>query len=82
MEVEVAEKGKTATGKARRKTAYAEAFIKDGTGVVTINGKPIQDYYGDTFFRVEALKPLVITDSSGLYDVAIQAYGSGSQGQS
>lgn len=47
-----------------------------------VNGKLIQDYFGETYHRVEALKPLVFTDSSGLYDVTINAYGSGLKGQS
>lgn len=60
----------------------AEVSIFSGTGIVKINGKPIQDYFGDTYYRVETLKPLVITDSSGLYDINFRVRGSGSQGQS
>ena len=56
--------------------------MKRGTGVVTVNGKPIQDYFGDVFFRVEALKPLVFTDTSGQFDVKFKVRGSGQKGQS
>jgi small subunit ribosomal protein S9 len=67
---------------ARRKKALAQVKVKKGTGVVTINGKPIQDYFGDTYYRVETLKPLVFTDTSGLYDLKFNVFGSGLKGQS
>ena len=68
-------------GYAQRKTAECEVFITKGTGYVTVNGKPLQDYFGDVFPRVQALKPLVFTDTSGLYDIKFRVVGSGSQGQ-
>ncbi len=82
IEVQTFEKGTTANGRARRKTAYAEVQIKSGTGVVKVNGKNIQDYFGNTYYRVEALKPLIITDTSGLFDIRMKVYGSGLHGQS
>lgn len=58
----------TAYGHAKRKTSESEVFLKVGTGKVTINGKLIQDYFGDTMYRVETIKPFVFTDTSGMYD--------------
>jgi small subunit ribosomal protein S9 len=53
-----------------------------GPGRVTINGKNIQDYFGDIFFRVEALKPLIFTSNSGQYNLKFSVYGGGQKGQS
>jgi small subunit ribosomal protein S9 len=69
-------------GKARRKRAYAQVKVKPGTGVVTINGKNIQDYFGDTYYRVETLKPLAFTGTSGTLDIKFQVFGGGQKGQS
>ena len=53
-----------------------------GIGRITINGKLIQDYFADTMFRAETLKPFVFTDTSGLYDAEFHVAGSGQAGQS
>lgn len=42
----------TAFATAKRKTARCEVFITKGTGLVTINGISIQDYYADVYCRV------------------------------
>lgn len=48
-------------GHAKRKSSEAEVFVKHGTGMVTINGESISDYFADTYHRVEALKPLIFS---------------------
>ena len=66
----------------KRKKSEAEVYLQPGTGVVTVNGKCIREYFVDTYHRVEALKPLIFTETAGDYDLEINVIGGGLQGQS
>lgn len=39
-------------GTAKRKSSESEVYVKHGTGVVTINGENIADYFADPYHRV------------------------------
>ena len=68
-----------ATG--RRKTSTARAFLASGSGVLTVNGKAIEDYFGRETARVVARQSL---DGSGLadsVDIRITVRGGGNGGQ-
>ena len=52
LEKKIKEGKHESMGYAQRKTAECEVFITKGTGYVTVNGKPLQDYFGDVFPRV------------------------------
>ncbi len=68
-----------ATG--RRKTSTARAFLTSGSGVMSINGKPIEEYFGRETARVVARQSL---DKSGLadsVDIRITVKGGGNGGQ-
>lgn len=69
-------------GHAKRKSAEAEVFVKHGTGVVTINGESISDYFSDTYHRVETLKPLIFSETAGQYDLDFVVVGGGLHSQS
>ena len=69
-------------GTAKRKSSEAEVFIKHGPGNVTINGESISDYFADTYHRVEALKPLIFSETAGLYDLEFNVVGGGVHSQS
>jgi small subunit ribosomal protein S9 len=49
---------------------------------VTVNGENIADYWADTYYRVEALKPLVFSETAGQYDIEFNVVGGGLHGQS
>lgn len=70
-----------ALGTGRRKTAVARVRLKDGTGVVTINGRPLNEYCVTPRDRNSVLAPLKATDLLGKVDVAAKAHGGGSTGQ-
>ncbi len=68
-----------ATG--RRKTSTARAFLTSGSGVMSVNGKPIEEYFGRETARVVARQSL---DKSGLadsVDIRITVKGGGNGGQ-
>jgi small subunit ribosomal protein S9 len=68
-----------ATGK--RKTAIARTWLKSGSGAVTINNRSLEDYFPLESARMELLKPLVMTNNVGKYDVKVTVIGGGPSGQ-
>ncbi len=68
-----------ATGK--RKTAIARTWLKPGTGEVIINNRPIDDYFRLEIARVDLMKPFVLTNTLGSYDVKVRVMGGGISGQ-
>jgi small subunit ribosomal protein S9 len=69
-----------ATGK--RKTAIARTWLTPGSGDVTINNRPIDDYFKIEAAKTEMLQPFVITNTAGKYDVKVRVLGGGVSGQS
>jgi len=66
----------------RRKTAIARTWVKPGNGIVTINDRPLEDYFKLESAKTEMLLPFVITNTSGKYDVRVRVLGGGVNGQS
>lgn len=69
-----------ATG--RRKTSAARVFLKNGTGKVTVNGKPLEQYMPTPTARTCVTTPFLITDTKNQYDARITVTGGGVTGQS
>ncbi|MBU1053819.1 MAG: 30S ribosomal protein S9 [Proteobacteria bacterium] len=69
-----------ATG--RRKSAIAKTWMKPGTGQVIINDKPIEDYFKIESARINLIRPFVITNTLGTFDVKVRVLGGGITGQS
>lgn len=69
-----------ATG--RRKTSAARVFLKTGSGKVTINGKPLEQYMATNSARMAVLAPFAATDTKNQYDARITVTGGGITGQS
>lgn len=75
-------KGKRAyQGTGRRKTAVARVYLTDGTGQVTINGRPLDAFFTEVKDRNAVVGPLVVTDLRGRLDVTIKVEGGGITGQ-
>ncbi|MHB0979581.1 MAG: 30S ribosomal protein S9 [Thermoleophilia bacterium] len=68
-----------ATGK--RKTSVARVRIKPGTGVITVNGKTLHDYFDRAALVIMARAPLVESGTEGRYDVVARLHGGGKSGQ-
>ena len=68
-------------GTGRRKTAVARVRIASGSGKVTINGRPLENYFVVETQRMHLLQPLVATESLTKFDVRINVAGGGPNGQ-
>ena len=68
-------------GTGRRKTAIARVFIKTGTGTITINDKPLEQYFVNKEHVFVVMQPLVATANEGKFDILINVKGGGLTGQ-
>jgi small subunit ribosomal protein S9 len=65
----------------RRKEAVARARLREGTGVVTINGRPFDTYFPTAAQRMVVSEPLRVTDALERFDVDASIHGGGVTGQ-
>jgi small subunit ribosomal protein S9 len=75
----MAEKAFTATG--RRKTAVARVRLRQGKGLITINSRSLQEYFGRETARMIVLQPFDVTQTGTSFDVYVNVKGGGSSGQ-
>ena len=68
-------------GTGRRKKSIARVRLVEGTGVVTINGKSIDEYFGTEVLKVIVRQPLTATNTVAKYDVIAKVIGGGFTGQ-
>jgi small subunit ribosomal protein S9 len=68
-------------GTGRRKTSVARVYVRDGSGKIEINGRELSQYFPQTEYAVMVRQPLMVTASENKYDVLINVYGGGSNGQ-
>jgi small subunit ribosomal protein S9 len=66
----------------RRKSSVARVRIFDGTGLMSLNGRPIEDYFPNMAQRLRILEPIRTAGMDGRYDVAATLEGGGLTGQS
>jgi small subunit ribosomal protein S9 len=65
----------------RRKTAVARLYMKPGTGKVTVNKTDAAQYFPTAVLQYKLNQPFAITETVGQYDVNINVYGGGINGQ-
>ncbi len=68
-------------GTGRRKSAVARVRLAPGTGKITINGRPIENYFVLESQRVWATQPLTVTPSADKFDARVNVTGGGLTGQ-
>ena len=68
-------------GLGRRKTSVARVRIAKGEGNITINKRPVGEYFTEEEDRKAVHAPLVATDTDGQYDVWANVKGGGTTGQ-
>lgn len=68
-------------GTGRRKSSIARVRLTDGKGKITINGKDIEEFFGEETLKVIVRQPLTITDTLGKFDVEAKVTGGGFSGQ-
>jgi len=75
------DKDGTGMGTGRRKTSVARVRIKDGTGKITINGRPFEQFFCVERDREMILRPLRIAEVLDKVDVSALCNGGGTTGQ-
>jgi small subunit ribosomal protein S9 len=79
---ESVEKGRYHYGTGRRKSAVARVRLVPGTGVITVNGKPFNEYFGGRVIHHQAVQsPLRLTGTLERDDAVIKVLGGGISGQ-
>ncbi|CAN2040933.1 30S ribosomal subunit protein S9 [Candidatus Magnetomoraceae bacterium gMMP-15] len=68
-----------ATGK--RKNAVARTWLKPGTGAITINKRPMDEYFKLETAKMLMVQPFVLTNTVDSYDVNVKVTGGGISGQ-
>lgn len=68
-------------GTGRRKTSTARVFLKSGSGVITVNGRALDEYFGREVARMIVRQPLDLADMNDKFDANITVVGGGSFGQ-
>ncbi|AEJ18632.1 30S ribosomal protein S9 [Gracilinema caldarium] len=68
-------------GTGRRKTAVARVFVRDGSGKIVVNGKELNQYFTLSEHALMVRQPLMVTASENKYDILINVYGGGPNGQ-
>jgi small subunit ribosomal protein S9 len=68
-------------GTGKRKTSVARTWLKPGKGIITVNDRTIEDYFGRETAKMIVEQPLVLTDTYGVFDVKVNVAGGGISGQ-
>ena len=69
-------------GTGRRKSSVARVhLIPNGSGVITVNGRDIDDYFGLETLKLIVRQPLVATSTLGKVDIEATVIGGGVSGQ-
>ena len=68
-------------GTGRRKTSTARVFLRKGSGNITVNGRPLDEFFGRETARMIVRQPLELTNNTESFDIAVTASGGGTTGQ-
>lgn len=68
-------------GTGRRKSSIARVRLMSGKGNITVNGKPLDEYFGEETLKVIVRQPLTATNTLDKFDVIATVKGGGFSGQ-
>ena len=68
-------------GTGRRKSSVARVRLYNGTGMITINKRDIDDYFGLETLKLIVRQPLELTNNSAKFDIEVNVGGGGVSGQ-
>ena len=68
-------------GTGRRKKSVARVRLYPGSGVITINGRDIDDYFGLETLKLVVNQPFAVTETLGKFDIVANVNGGGFSGQ-
>src|SRR3990167_1176357 len=65
----------------RRKESLAKVRLFLGAGQITVNGKPIAEYFPGLIFQKLYLQPFEVTSTMGKFTISIKVVGGGKMSQ-
>ncbi len=65
----------------RRKTAVARIYLSEGKGEVTVNKRPLEEYFTTGTLQYKVNQPFELTETAGKYNVNVNVTGGGITGQ-
>ena len=68
-------------GTGRRKSSIARVYLTLGTGKITVNGRPVDEYMPYATLVMDLKQPLTLTSNETKYDVRAEVHGGGFTGQ-
>ena len=68
-------------GTGRRKSSTARVFLRKGSGKITVNDRPLDEFFGRETSRMIVRQPLVLTKNTETFDIAVTVEGGGITGQ-
>ena len=68
-------------GTGRRKSSTARVFLRKGSGSITVNERPLDEFFGRQTARMIVRQPLELTKSSDKFDIMVTVEGGGTTGQ-
>jgi len=68
-------------GTGRRKSAVARVFLRPGSGTITVNGKPVDEFFSRETGRMIVRQPLQLTNTTASFDIDVNVVGGGESGQ-
>jgi len=68
-------------GTGRRKSSAARVFLKPGKGTITVNERPLDEFFGRETSRMIVRQPFEVTQLTNKFDVRVTVEGGGMTGQ-
>jgi small subunit ribosomal protein S9 len=68
-------------GTGRRKTSIARVRLTTGEGEVVVNGRTLEEHFGNAVNLADILMPFRVTGTEGRYNAMVKVEGGGYQGQ-
>ena len=68
-------------GTGRRKTSTARVYLRPGDGSITVNSRPLDQFFGRKTARMIVRQPLEVADLENKFDVTVRVRGGGTTGQ-
>ena len=68
-------------GTGRRKSSTARVFLRKGSGNISVNGRPLDEFFGRETARMIVRQPLELTQNTDNFDILVTTTGGGTTGQ-
>jgi small subunit ribosomal protein S9 len=68
-------------GTGRRKTSTARVYMRSGSGKITVNARPLDEFFGRETGRMIVRQPLETAQLIGKFDIDVSVSGGGITGQ-